>query len=76
VFVNIFVHLFAQDLPEYFEDHMGEWMEGFAKLLEYKNPALVDDSEELNPGKIVFLATNVAVPPSSHAQPISLSNYL
>jgi exportin-2 (importin alpha re-exporter) len=47
--------MLKQDLPEYFEDHMAEWMEGFAKLLEYKNPALVDDSEEMNPGKIVVI---------------------
>ena len=40
-----------QDLPEYFEDHMAEWMGGFAKLLEYKNDALVDEDEEMVPGE-------------------------
>lgn len=40
-----------QDLPEYFEDHMGEWMGGFAKLLEYKNVSLVDEDEEMVPGE-------------------------
>ena len=48
---RIFYSLNYQDLPEYFEDHMGEWMTGFAKLLEYKNPALVDEDEEMQPGE-------------------------
>lgn len=30
---------------------MSEWMEGFAKLLEYKNLALVDQDEEMTPGE-------------------------
>jgi hypothetical protein len=33
---------------------MGEWMEGFAKLLEYKNDALVDRDEETTPGNSVM----------------------
>jgi len=49
---RIFYSLNYQDLPEYFEDHMKEWMMGFAKLLEYKNPILVDEDEELTPGPI------------------------
>lgn len=48
---RIFYSLNYQDLPEYFEDHMKEWMTGFAKLLEYKNPILVDDDEEMTPGE-------------------------
>ncbi len=51
---RIFYSLNYQDLPEYFEDHMGEWMEGFAKLLQYKNPILVDEDEEMQPGEWVF----------------------
>ena len=47
----------CQDLPEYFEDHMSEWMEGFAKLLEFKYDALVDADEELTPGKLKILLT-------------------
>jgi len=50
---RIFYSLNYQDLPEYFEDHMGEWMEGFAKLLQYKNPILVDEDEEMQPGERV-----------------------
>ncbi|KAL7519691.1 hypothetical protein ACHAWX_004448 [Stephanocyclus meneghinianus] len=49
---RIFYSLNYQDLPEYFEDHMAEWMGGFAKLLEYKNDALVDADEEMVPGPI------------------------
>jgi hypothetical protein len=41
---------------------MGEWMEGFAKLLGYKNAALVDEDEEMVPGealrKIGFFITS------------------
>ena len=51
---RIFYSLNYQDLPEYFEDHMGEWMAGFAKLLEYKNAVLVDDDEEMQPGECLF----------------------
>jgi exportin-2 (importin alpha re-exporter) len=43
---RIFFSLNYQDLPEFFEDHMGEWMTEFAKFLKYKNPLLVDDDEE------------------------------
>jgi exportin-2 (importin alpha re-exporter) len=43
---RIFFSLNWQDLPEYFEDHMSEWMTGFAKFLKYTNPKLVDDDEE------------------------------
>lgn len=49
---RIFYSLNYQDLPEYFEDHMNEWMSGFAKLLEYKNPLLVDEDEEMSPGEL------------------------
>jgi len=48
---RIFYSLNYQDLPEYFEDNMTVWMSGFAKLLEYKNGVLVDDDEEMQPGK-------------------------
>lgn len=51
---RIFYSLNYQDLPEYFEDNMGAWMAGFAKLLEYKNPVLVDEDEEMQPGECYF----------------------
>ena len=42
-----------QDLPEYFEDHMGEWMEESAKYLQPKIfPVLDDPDEELEPGPL------------------------
>ncbi|KRX83535.1 Exportin-2, partial [Trichinella pseudospiralis] len=34
---KIFYHLNFQDLPEYFEDHLDDWMSGFKVLLELKN---------------------------------------
>jgi exportin-2 (importin alpha re-exporter) len=51
---RIFYSLNWQDLPEYFEDHMGEWMQGFSKFLTYTNPLLNpedpdDDDEEEGP---------------------------
>jgi exportin-2 (importin alpha re-exporter) len=65
----IYYSLVYQDLPEYFEDHMTEWMSDFAIFLQYKNAILVDDDEEENPGPIdnlqvavieilLFFATN------------------
>lgn len=44
---RIFFSLNWQDLPEYFEDHMSEWMNGFAHFLQYQNSALIDPDEEL-----------------------------
>ena len=49
---QIFYSLNYQDLPEFFEDHMSEWMTDFASYLQYQNPVLVDSSEEQNPGPI------------------------
>lgn len=49
---RIFYSLNYQDLPEYFEDHMKEWMEGFGFYLQYQNPALVDPDEETEPSVI------------------------
>mmetsp|Transcript_11110 Transcript_11110/g.12872 ORF Transcript_11110/g.12872 Transcript_11110/m.12872 type:complete len:995 (+) Transcript_11110:161-3145(+) len=49
---RIFYSLNWQDLPEYFEDHMGEWMSEFAKYLKYNNPILIDNDEELDPSPI------------------------
>jgi exportin-2 (importin alpha re-exporter) len=49
---RIFYSLNYQDLPEFFEDTMKEWMAIFAKYLEYENPLLTDPSEELEPSPI------------------------
>jgi exportin-2 (importin alpha re-exporter) len=49
---RIFYSLNYQDLPEFFEDHMGEWMNDFAKYLSYQNPLLVDATEEQQPSPI------------------------
>lgn len=56
---RIFYSLNYQDLPEYFEDHMEEWMAGFAKHLEYVNPHLEDNDEENEPGPIDVLQVAV-----------------
>lgn len=52
---RIFFSLNWQDLPEFFEDHMAEWMEEFARYLQYQNPALADPDEELEPSPIDVL---------------------
>lgn len=57
--VRIFFSLNYQDLPEYFEDHMGEWMEGFSTFLQYKNVLLTDDSEETEPSPLDRLQAGI-----------------
>jgi len=49
---HIFYSLNYQDLPEFFEDHIQDWMSQFSKYLQYKNPCVTDDSEETEPGPI------------------------
>jgi exportin-2 (importin alpha re-exporter) len=49
---RIFFSLNYQDLPEFFEDHIKEWMGAFARYLQYKNPVLVDDSEDNDPSPV------------------------
>ncbi|CAJ1942948.1 unnamed protein product [Cylindrotheca closterium] len=49
---RIFFSLNFQDLPEFFEDHIKEWMDEFAKYLQYTNPLLVDPDEETDPSPI------------------------
>jgi exportin-2 (importin alpha re-exporter) len=49
---RIYFSLNYQDLPEFFEDTMGEWMAIFAKYMEYQNPLLTDPDEELEPSPI------------------------
>ena len=58
---RIFYSLNYQDLPEYFEDHMNDWMAGFAKLLQYTNPSLVDEDEEMQPGELVIVLLHIYV---------------
>lgn len=43
---QIYYSLVYQDLPEFFEDHMGDWMTDFAVYLQYQNPMLPPGSEE------------------------------
>lgn len=49
---RIFFSLNWQDIPEYFEDNIKTWMEGFARMLNYKNPVLDDPDEDDEPGAI------------------------
>uniref|UniRef100_K3WBA5 Importin N-terminal domain-containing protein n=1 Tax=Globisporangium ultimum (strain ATCC 200006 / CBS 805.95 / DAOM BR144) TaxID=431595 RepID=K3WBA5_GLOUD len=52
---RIFYSLNWQDLPEYFEDHVAEWMEQFLSYFEYNNPALIDADNENEPDPIDLL---------------------
>jgi exportin-2 (importin alpha re-exporter) len=56
---RIFYSLNYHDLPEYFEDHMGEWMTEFAKYLKYTNPLLVDEDEDDEAGPIDTLQSAI-----------------
>lgn len=56
---RIFFSLNYQDLPEFFEDHIQEWMDEFAKYIQYKNPLLVDESEEDEPSPVDRLQTAI-----------------
>ena len=49
---RVFFSLNWQDLPEFFEDHMGDWMEMFLQFLAYTNATLSDPDEEVEPGPI------------------------
>jgi exportin-2 (importin alpha re-exporter) len=49
---RIFFSLNWQDLPEFFEENIRSWMAEFGKWLVYKNPVVVDASEESEPGPI------------------------
>ena len=56
---RIFFSLNWQELPEYFEDHMDEWMTEFAKYLVYENPLLTDHDEETESSPIDDLQTAI-----------------
>ncbi|GBG29239.1 Exportin-2 [Hondaea fermentalgiana] len=48
---RIWYSLNWQELPEFFEDHMTEWMQEFHKLLVFESKALESDDDE-QPGKV------------------------
>lgn len=52
---RMFYSLNWQDLPEYFEDHITEWMQEFLTYFSYENPALVDADNEDEPDQIDLL---------------------
>ncbi|CAH0489983.1 unnamed protein product [Peronospora farinosa] len=49
---RIFYSLNWQDLPEYFEDHISEWMGEFLTYFSYENSAQVDTDNEEEPSPI------------------------
>ena len=51
VIASLHYDLCYQDLPEFFEDNMAKWMEGFVHLLKYANPALAVDDDEVTRGR-------------------------
>lgn len=56
---RIFFSLNWQELPAFFEDHMGDFMMEFSKYLKYKNPLLEDEQEETEPSLVDKLQTAV-----------------
>ncbi|CAB4023247.1 exportin-2-like, partial [Paramuricea clavata] len=51
---KIFYSLNSQDLPEYFEDHMEEWMKHFLVILTTDNKLLkTEDDEEAGPLELI-----------------------
>jgi exportin-2 (importin alpha re-exporter) len=57
---RIFYSLNWQDIPEFYEDNMAPWMQGFQFFLDnYSNPLLVDEDEEDEPGPVEVLQTAV-----------------
>lgn len=56
---KLFYDLTAQDLPEYFEDHLSEWMGIFTALLKYSNPVLDADEDDTEPSPVSCLQAEV-----------------
>ncbi|KAI2512714.1 CAS/CSE protein [Fragilaria crotonensis] len=69
---RIYFSLNYEDLPEFFEDTMGEWMAIFAKYLEYQNPLLTDPDERLQPSPIdklqVAIVENIQLYTDEHEE--------
>lgn len=59
IMARIYFSLVFQDLPEYMEDHMNDWMGEFAKFLQYKNVLLVDDDEDDDPSPVDKVQTAI-----------------
>ncbi|TMW55093.1 hypothetical protein Poli38472_013855 [Pythium oligandrum] len=57
---RIYFSLNWQDLPEYFEDHIAEWMTEFLSYYDYVNPALIDQDNEDEPDPIDLLLVAIA----------------
>ncbi len=56
---RVFVSLSSQDIPEFFEDHLKDFMGPFDAFLKYNNKAL--DSKDDTPGVLEQLKTVLAL---------------
>ncbi|CCI49622.1 unnamed protein product [Albugo candida] len=56
---RIFYSLNWQDIPEYFEDHIAEWMQAFLSYFDYSNSEFVSDDNEDEPGLIDLLLVGI-----------------
>ncbi|KAI9480791.1 MAG: Cse1-domain-containing protein, partial [Benjaminiella poitrasii] len=56
--IKIYYDLNCQDLPEFFEDHLDEFMALLKKYLVYQNPLLVTD-DEIEEGPLEEIKTNI-----------------
>ena len=59
IVAQLFYDLIAQDLPEYFEDHLAEWLTTFTTLLKYANASLDCDDDDTEPSPISRLQAEV-----------------
>lgn len=56
---SVFYSLNWQDIPEYFDDHMSQWIEPFLKLLEYQNATLEAAADDLEASPLDRLQAQV-----------------
>ena len=56
---SVFYSLNVVDLPEYFEDHIAEWMAFFHKYLTFSHPALAAAEDDIEEGPLEALQTAI-----------------
>lgn len=49
---EIYLSLVSQDLPEYFEDKLAPWMNGFLELLKMRLPAIEENADATEPNSL------------------------
>ena len=65
---RVFFSLNWQDLPEFFEDHIAEWMGEFERYLCYENFSLGGDDDDDDEGPVERLQAAIVENASLYAQ--------